>query len=262
MRKTLTLQRILGIEQIQALLNSYREESREISNLKLRLWHMIFFFFLVVSQIVFVATFNPKSSKLVLVSVVTGILVLLGLIFRNRIGIRLKKVDNWRKSLSTVHVAFALGCIPTVILAMIDTEMFAKRITSLSTQSGPPVLTRPSVFELLCQISFMIVTTSAWASVTEEVLFRGVLVSVLRRFSFFTTQFKRDFFAVMLSSLLFGFAHYSNWGLFSSLALTGLGLGFGFGYLAVGERLTPLIIYHFIFDFISLSIAVAVFVKF
>jgi hypothetical protein len=45
------------------------------------------------------------------------------------------------------------------------------------------------------------------------------------------------------------------WGLTPSLTLTGLGIGFGLAYIAIGELILPLIVYHIIFDALSLSFA-------
>ncbi len=60
----------------------------------------------------------------------------------------------------------------------------------------------------------------------------------------------------MISALLFGLAHWPTWGALPALAITGLGLGFVAGYIANGEQLGPLVLYHFIFDALSISISV------
>ena len=60
--------------------------------------------------------------------------------------------------------------------------------------------------------------------------------------------------AITVSALIFGVAHYSNWGLQAAISTAGLGFGFGVAYICSKERLLPLIIYHFFFDLLSLSL--------
>ena len=87
---------------------------------------------------------------------------------------------------------------------------------------------------------------------TEEIIYRGLVVSGLRRIGFCKAQLRTDLVACAVSALLFGVAHAGTWGLPAALAIMGLGFGFGVGYIAAGERLIPVIIYHFAFDFLSL----------
>ena len=65
-----------------------------------------------------------------------------------------------------------------------------------------------------------------------------------------------DVFAVLASGIIFGLAHIPSWGIALSLAITGLGIGFGVAYVANGERLAPLIVYHAVFDICSLTAAI------
>ena len=101
----------------------------------------------------------------------------------------------------------------------------------------------------------LILSMAAWVALTEEVIFRGYLVSAIRRWGLIKSQKHRDILAVVVSTLAFGLAHFPTWGPYAATALTGLGLGFVIGYIANGERLFPLILYHFVFDSFSLFLA-------
>lgn len=102
----------------------------------------------------------------------------------------------------------------------------------------------------------IVIMISMWVALVEEILFRGVLVSILRRWKLISTQRQRDVFATLLSASIFGFAHYATWGPIAAIALVGLGIGFSIAYIANGEQLLPLILYHFAFDLLSISISV------
>ena len=83
-----------------------------------------------------------------------------------------------------------------------------------------------------------------------------MLVTALRRIELFATQHQRDLFAIFFSAALFGVCHFALWGPYMAFAVAGLGFGFGLAYIAIGERLLPVIVYHIIFDFLSLLIAI------
>jgi membrane protease YdiL (CAAX protease family) len=102
-----------------------------------------------------------------------------------------------------------------------------------------------------------VVFIAAWVAVIEEVLFRSLIVGVFRRWRVFSSNKHKNIFAAISSSVIFGVAHYATWGPIAALALTGLGLGFVLAYIANGERLMPLVLYHFIFDVLSISISMA-----
>jgi len=105
-------------------------------------------------------------------------------------------------------------------------------------------------------LSTFIVQVSVWAGLTEEFIYRGLLITALRRSPMFgMNQINKDKVAILVSAVIFGFSHYMLWGLPASLTLTGLGLGFGIAYIAIGELILPLIVYHIIFDILSLSFA-------
>ncbi len=185
---------------------------------------------------------------------VTGILTITAIILRKKFRIPYQKVANWRRAFRLTHTAFALGCVPAVILVALHPTMFAERHELLNQNSGQvvQVLTIP----IFLRIGASIIGAAMWAAVTEEFIYRGLLVSVLRRWQIFSSQHYRDLFAIVVSALLFGAAHMMTWGPFAALAMVGIGLGFALAYIANGEQLMPCILYHFLFDVFSMSLAI------
>ena len=172
-----------------------------------------------------------------------------------RLGLPFPSTRNWKRSLSLTHTAVALGCIPAVLLVLLWPELLAERhdVLTQSMQAQPaPGAAKPP---LLYVVAFVLLI-AAWVAVVEEVLFRALIVSVVRRWNFLPRQRQRDIAAALISALLFGIAHYVTWGPIASLALIGLGLGFVLAYIANGEQLLPVVLYHFIFDVLSISVSV------
>lgn len=182
-----------------------------------------------------------------------GICTVLALLIRHWLGLEYIPVNNLRLAMRTTHTAVALGCIPVLLIILYDPALLASRHDVLTSSVPAPGSAQHSPAAAYLMILF----SALWIALTEEIMFRGLLVSVLRRWSLIGSQRRRDILAVGVSALLFGAAHYPAWGPAAAVALTGLGIGFVLGYIANGEKLLPLILYHFIFD--TLSIAVAVF---
>ena len=156
-----------------------------------------------------------------------------------------------KQSFSLTHTAFALGCIPALLVLALDPSLLAKR-EQLLNASAQGSTVQISKITLLFYISLF----ALWVAVTEEYLFRGLLISIIRRCASFGSPRIRTGVACLLSSILFGAAHWPLWGAGASLALTGIGLGLSLGYVANGERIWPLIIYHWGFDFLSTAVAI------
>jgi membrane protease YdiL (CAAX protease family) len=144
-----------------------------------------------------------------------------------------------------VHTAFALGVIPALIVVLFFREAFLIPLESGRGGEGDVA----SGFELV----MMLVGVSIFAGLSEEVVFRGLLLSALRRV--WSNNGQRDWLAIGVSSLLFGAFHAVIWGPAVGAALISVGFGLGAGYLASGERLGTVIIYHSVFDFLSLATA-------
>ena len=204
--------------------------------------------------VTFLDSLRPKGvPPSTLPTVAFGICALLALLLRARMGLGYNRTKNWRESLSLTHTAVALGCIPAVLILVISKGLLADRHDLLATSVGAPSGAGAplSIFEK----ASLVIMIAAWVAVTEELIFRGLLVSVLRRCSLFPKQIQRDTFAAITSALLFGLAHWPTWGPLPAIAITGLGLGFVAGYIANGEQLGPLVLYHFIFDALSIGVS-------
>ena len=168
----------------------------------------------------------------------TGTATILAILVRVKTGLTLVSVKEWIKNLSLTHTAFALACIPIVLLLIIDPAMLRsivdnKNSTAASGEEAPYKV----IILFILQVSF-------WAGITEEFIYRGMLVSVIRRLKFNINQSKKDIIAITISSIIFGLSHIPAWGVPMSLAIVSLGFGFGVAYIAIGEKVLPLIIYH------------------
>lgn len=187
-------------------------------------------------------------------SLTMGVCALLAMVLRAFFGIRYKPVFNWRRSLSVTHTAVAFGCIPAVIILAVNHDLLAEREQMFSSLSHLP--SAPGTPPPLIAVLPYVAAIAAWASITEEVIYRAFLLSVLRRWRVLKSQRSRDTFAIVVSALVFGGVHLVTWGPYAAIALAGLGLGFVLAYIANGEQLLPLILYHFLFDCLSIGISV------
>ncbi|MCB0324508.1 MAG: CPBP family intramembrane metalloprotease [Bdellovibrionales bacterium] len=196
---------------------------------------------------------TPETSSR-LPTIAFGVCAVLGIVLRWRTGLPFFRTHHWRESLGLTHTAIALGCVPAVLVVLFVPELLAQRhdiLTEAVSQAQPDV-PQMSLFETLASIA----TIAMWAAVVEEVLFRAMLVSVIRRWRVLPLQRHRDIAAAVTSATIFGAAHYATWGPLASLALVGLGLGFVLAYIATGEQLLPVVIYHFIFDALSIGLSI------
>lgn len=178
-----------------------------------------------------------------------GLAACLAIVYRRRNNIHLVSVERWKESLHLTHIAFALGCIPTLFILLLSPEALFQLEPARSAAGSAP---RPAPQDILLSIAGV----SVWAAITEEFIYRGLLISVLRRWKAIPSAAWRDALAVATSALIFGLAHLPTWGPMMSVALIGLGIGFGLAYIAIGEGLLPLIVYHLAFDILSLTFAI------
>ncbi len=182
-------------------------------------------------------------------TLLVGISASLAIVFRGRVGLRFASVTDWRRSLRLTHVAFALGCIPTLLFLILFPNALYQLQLAHSGSSGSQA---PSTFTILLRLAGV----AAWAALTEEFIYRGMLIGVLRRWKALKSPRARDTLAILAGASMFSLAHLPVWGPAMSFALFGLGIGFGLAYIVIGEVLLPIIVYHLIFDFLSLSFAV------
>jgi membrane protease YdiL (CAAX protease family) len=186
------------------------------------------------------------------VTIAIGIATCLAVLFRVNSRIPFLKVPNWRRALSITHTAFALGCIPLILVLLFYPEglqILTSRAVEHSREGG--VIQANHLDALL-----FILKVAVWAGLTEEFIFRGMLISAIRRWNLIKTQRARDITAVIFSATIFGLSHFASWGPTMSFVLIALGVGFGIAYIAIGELLLPLIVYHILFDILSLSLSI------
>lgn len=149
-----------------------------------------------------------------------------------------------------VHTAFALGVLPLLILMWVVPN-------SLVDLASQKVAAGPSDAAGVGLLGFVgtLIAIAFFTGITEELIFRGLLVRVLRRWnwwSLFSSPHLRDVAAVILSAALFAVVHLPFWGIYMSIAVFGLGLGLGVGFVANGEHIGANIVYHCSFNFLSL----------
>jgi membrane protease YdiL (CAAX protease family) len=196
----------------------------------------------------------PYTRHLDIATVLVATSALICLLYRRSLGLHYVKVKSFSKSLSLTHTAFALGCIPAALMFALypsSFEVFTRNeiVAPTASSSGTASIQWGGFVMFALKVS-------VWAGLTEELIFRFTLVSILRRIRIFKAQIHRDLFAVFFSAILFGIGHVALWGPFSAIALTGIGVGFGVAYIATREELLPVVVYHIAFDFISILISV------
>ncbi len=240
------LKKFFAQERVNALLSELNKQSKEFSCKRIGVIRVLLAIFIsllpALSHYLYI-----YRAEVDITTILVGVATVLSLLFRIRHQIPFSSVKNWNKSLGLTHTAFALGCVPIVILLLISPESLIP--PQASPEGGSS--TQPSATSVV----HFILGVSVWAGLTEEIIYRGLLISVLRRCTIFKDQITRDRMAILLSAVIFGLSHYYLWGPSLSIALIGLGLGFGMAYIAIGELILPLIVYHIMFDVLSLSFA-------
>lgn len=242
------MHRFLGTHRFKLLFEALQKQSRDGVESTYS-GYLPAFVALAIALLPALVQFVRTDSSLDILAITTGISTLMAIVYRISLHIPFRHATSeWRKNLSLVHTAFALGCIPAVIMFLATPELLQSvaEKTSSHVSSGE---TAP-----LFPIIRFIMIVSVWAAVTEEFIYRGLLLSVLRRTRLFRNSAQRNTFAVLVSSLAFGLTHFFTWGPGPAVAVTGLGIGLGLGYIASGERLSLLILYHTLFDILSLSV--------
>ena len=189
--------------------------------------------------------------------IVIGVTTLVAIWLRWRMKLSYNRITTWREAFSVTHTAFALGCIPAVVILLCCPDLFSQQqhfVQQTLVAKAPPEMSHAMIW---ARMIGTLVLIGLWAAVTEEVIYRGLIVSVIRRWSYDMPQKRKDLIASLVGGAIFGLAHLPTWGPLASIALFGLGFGFSLGFIANGEKLMPLIIYHFVFDMVSMSISVA-----
>ena len=86
------------------------------------------------------------------------------------------------------------------------------------------------------------------APLSEEVFFRGLVQSMLRRY------LHRPWVAVVVTGLLFSLLHWPYW--YSMPALLALGIAIGYNYERTGRLWAPILI-HALFNALNLALKIA-----
>ena len=246
MQKQNTLSKFLAVEKWKELYSNYKLNSKiELSN-SLENETLLLCLFISFVPILSSAFFTPKIG-----TIVFGTICVISILLRNKLNFpKINLYKGIKKDLILTHTAFALGCIPAVIVILLSPDILSQHSETITQTFKPKQAEiKLSYFQLSAYILFI----SIWIAVLEEVVFRGLLLSSLRRSRILAKAKHRDLIAILISAIVFGFAHYHSWGLQAAISTAGLGFGFGVAYISVKEKLIPLIIYHFLFDLLSLS---------
>ncbi len=241
-----SLNKFLAIEKWKDLHSKYKHNSKiELNNY---LENKTVILCLLIS---FIPILSSIYSSSYISTVIFGVICIISILFRNKLNFpKINLYKGIKKDLILTHTAFALGCIPAVIIVLLCPDILSQHSETITETLRPKQLaSKVSYLELSGYILFL----SIWIAVLEEVVFRGLLLSSLRRSKILAKSKYRDLIAILISSIIFGFAHYHSWGLQAAISTAGLGFGFGLAYICTKEKLLPVIIYHFLFDLLSLS---------
>jgi membrane protease YdiL (CAAX protease family) len=152
-------------------------------------------------------------------------------------GLTTEKI--WKQTLQGVLLFLAVFLLATLleILRQFITTHFSWDIPAGGHVTHPPWNAILSILYILY--------LSVSAGLYEELIYRGLVISQLRLVT------SHDSFSIVLSSLIFALIHWSLGITIVTLAFI-VGLFWGSIYIKNG-RLLPLMIAHFLFDFVTLS---------
>jgi len=242
----MSLRTLLGIEQFSRLVSacaSAQQDFRPSIPISPAL-------ILIVAGVALVPIFAHSTGQyyaIDITSILIGCSALISWIVMRRIGISFLRRETLYQDLKLTHYAFAFGCIPGVLVLMLfGFDNIQPEALQIDHDTG---IVRASI---VARIAFVLMV-ALWAATTEELIFRALLIGVLRRLKLFGTQQKNDFFAVAFSSAIFALSHAITWGPAMGIALFGIGFGLGIAFIATREHIFPLIVYHCLFDILSLT---------
>ena len=245
MVKNKYIRRFLAIEQSKELIAAFKAQDKV--DLKGKLGRSEMILAIAVAMIPALTLELGKRLGAMHIGVVgIALAVLLSFWLRHEYKIKYKYVQSWKKSFRVTHTAFAAGCIPLLIVFLIDRDLLYT-VEDLKYVTGSQTIP----FNPFHRVIFVL-KVALWAGITEEVIYRGMLLSILRRVHYFKTQSARNWFAIFVSSIIFACGHVPGWGLGMLFPVLCLGTGLGIAYVALGEKLLPLIVYHIIFDILSI----------
>jgi len=243
---TSNLKTLLGIEQFNKLREAIRSAQLDFKNTR-QISPALLFITLAVALVPLLAHSVGKFYSFDIISILIGSSALISWIAMRRMGISFLRRDRIYQDIKLTHYAFAFGCIPGVLILLFVGFDSIKPTEVLSKEGLGLVET--GIFARVVFITLV----ALWAAITEELIFRALLIGVVRRLSLFSNQSRRDLFAILISSAIFALSHAISWGPLMGLALLGIGIGLGFAFVASREHIFPLIVYHCLFDILSLT---------
>jgi len=113
-------------------------------------------------------------------------------------------------------------------------------LLSLMTHEGPSKIIKP-LADFLRNNTFLLVFTALTAGVTEELIFRGYLQTRLQQL------LKNPYWAIIISSLIFGLAHFRYGTIKNMVGPFIIGSGLAFYYWKY-RNIKVTIIFHFLWD--------------
>ncbi|MCC6220157.1 MAG: CPBP family intramembrane metalloprotease [Deltaproteobacteria bacterium] len=260
-KNTAVILRFIALDRWKALFGELKNQSRQDFDQRLGISAIINAVLISTIPIIFVFldTYNTRKTAMHLPTIAFGTCAVMAIWLKWRYKLsHLASTKNYKELLSLTHTAVAAGCIPAVLLMVFAPELLTQRRELVTAAASPLASDAPlSIWALLSSV-IIVVLIAAWVAITEETIFRGLLISVIRRANFFAKQSTNDLMAVTLSAMLFGLAHYPTWGIIPTIAMLGLGIGFGIAYIASGERLIFVMIYHFLFDSLSILVSLLI----
>jgi membrane protease YdiL (CAAX protease family) len=154
----------------------------------------------------------------------------------------LARPDSWRKT-----ILLGLGAFVVAALAYVAIQVIMQNLPGLEIAQADKSNYNPIYGNLPLLILYIV---AAWTTIVfgEEMLFRGFLMNSLAEF--FQHAKAQWALALIGSSLIFGFAHFS-WGIAGMVETMIIGLVFGFIYLRTGRNLWVTIIAHSLMNTVS-----------
>jgi uncharacterized protein len=143
-----------------------------------------------------------------------------------------EKKYSWKYYLKsiilTILILFATSLLTVIIFGLFNVDLRNNRMEEL--------------LQLLKGNKLLVLFTSLTAGVTEELIFRGYLMSRLN------LLFKNNYIPIILSSFLFGIAHYGYESIPKIITVFFIGLVFALHYHFY-RNIKILILIHFLLDF-------------
>lgn len=139
---------------------------------------------------------------------------------------------------------YPIAIISLLVITTIIMNLIAFAEHKIGIQKNAKI--EETLYAILCGSKGLLFLTCITAAVTEELLFRGYILSRIK------LLFKSDFIAVVISAILFGLAHF-GYGDFNRMFFPFIiGLIFGTYYVKY-KNISVLIVCHFIMDFYTLN---------